>query len=193
MGADQNPDGTDQEVLKNSPPTLMEFEIRLLIMKKVSDVISITLVPLFSFGCNSIEPITESDVINALDNFFSAMDVDNFDRNRVTDLVTDDFRIYEMEKNFTLEQFFNFIDSQTKDITSTNWELSNHTVSIDDKSAHVHYLNKGSFLMIDPKGKEQTMNIEWLESAYFVKENGKLKLKFLQSDDITKENPTNSE
>ena len=37
------------------------------------------------------------------------------------------------------------------------------------------------------------MNIEWLESAYFVKENGALKLKVLQSDDITKENSTNSE
>ena len=162
-------------------------------MKQISDVISITLITLFSFGCNSIEPITESDVINALNNFFSAMDVDNFDRNRVADLVTDDFRIYEMEKNFTLEQFFNFMDSQTKDITSTNWELSNYTVSVDDKSAHVHYFNKGRFLMTDPEGKEQTMNIEWLESAYFVKENGALKLKFLQSDDITKENPTNSE
>ena len=55
------------------------------------------------------------------------MDVDNFNRNRVADLVTDDFRIYEMEKNFTLEQFFNFMDSQTNDITSTNWELSNYT------------------------------------------------------------------
>ena len=124
-------------------------------MQKISDVISITLITLFSFGCNSIEPITESDVINALDNFFSAMDVDNFDRNRVADLVTDDFRIYEMEKNFTLEQFFNFMDSQRKDITSTNWELSNYTVSIDDKSAHVHYLNKGRVLMIDPKGKDE--------------------------------------
>ena len=121
------------------------------------------------------------------------MDVEDFDRNRVAELVTDDFRIYEMEKNFTLEQFFNFMDSQTNDITSTNWELSNYTVSIDDNSAHVHYLNKGRFLMTDSKGKEQTMNIEWLESAYFVKENGALKLKFLQSDDITKENSTNSE
>ena len=81
----------------------------------------------FFTGCNSIEPITESDVINALNDFFSAMDVDNFNRNRVADLVTDDFRIYEMEKNFTLEQFFNFMDSQTNDITSTNWELSNYT------------------------------------------------------------------
>ena len=156
-------------------------------------MISITLITLFSFGCNSIEQIAESDVINALDNFFSAMDGDDLDWNRVADLVTDDFRIYEMENNFTLEEFFNFIDSQENIIISTNWELSKFTVSIDEKSAHVHYLNKGRFLTIDPKGKEQTMNIEWLESAYFVKENGKLKLKFLQSDDITKENPTNSE
>ena len=31
------------------------------------------------------------------------------------------------------------------------------------------------------------MTIEWLESAYFVREDGELKLKFLQSDDITSE------
>jgi len=165
-----------------------------LIVKKISDVISITLVTFFNFGCNSAEPITEPDVINALNDFFSAMDVDNLDRKHlVTSLVTDDFRIYEMENSFTLEQFFNFLDSQAKNIISTNWELSNYTVSIDDKSAHVHYLNKGRFLMSDSNEQEQVINIEWLESAYFVKKNGALKLKFLQSDDITKDNSTNSE
>ena len=69
-------------------------------MKQISDVISITLVTFFTFSCNSAEPITESDVINALNDFFSAIDVDNLDRKHlVTNLVTDDFRIYEMENN----------------------------------------------------------------------------------------------
>ena len=163
-------------------------------MKQISDVISIALVTFFTFGCNSAEPITKPDVINALNDFFSAIDVENSDRkNLVKNLVTDDFRIYEMENNFTLEEFFNFIDSQEINIISTNWELSNFTVSIDDKSAHVHYLNQGRFLMLDSLEQEQIMNIEWLESAYFVKQNGALKLKFLQSDDITKDNSTISE
>jgi hypothetical protein len=47
--------------------------------------------------------------------------------------------------------------------------------------------------MSDSNEQEQVINIEWLESAYFVKKNGALKLKFLQSDDITKDNSTNSE
>ena len=40
----------------------------------------------------------------------------------------------------------------------------------------------------DDDGNEQTLHIEWLESTYFVQENGVLKLKFLHSDEITKEN-----
>ena len=85
------------------------------------------------------------------------------------------------------------LNSQENNIISTNWELSNFTVSIDDKSAHVHYLNQGRFLMLDSLEQEQIINIEWLESAYFVKQNGSLKLKFLQSDDITKDNSTTPE
>ena len=43
-------------------------------------------------------------------------------------------------------------------------------------------------MITDDDGNEQTLHIEWLESTYFVQENGVLKLKFLHSDEITKEN-----
>ena len=42
-------------------------------------------------------------------------------------------------------------------------------------------------MMKDDQDNENTVTIEWLESAYFVREDGELKLKFLQSDDITSE------
>ena len=41
--------------------------------------------------------------------------------------------------------------------------------------------------MTDDQGNKNPVTIEWLESAYFVQEDGELKLKFLQSDDITLE------
>ena len=138
-----------------------------------------------AFGCTDVQPITEAEVIRAINGFFSAWDVEGFDRSRVSDLVADDFHIYEMEKDFTLEQFFQYVDSQPAPI-STDWELSNYTVSTDENSAHVHYSNRGTFVMKD-QGNENTVTIEWLESAYFVREDGELKLKFLQSDDITSE------
>jgi hypothetical protein len=47
-------------------------------------------------------------------------------------------------------------------------------------------LNTGIFVYPDPKDKKQLLreDVKWLESVYLVKENKKLKLKFLQSDDI---------
>ena len=162
-------------------------------MKTTFTAKSVALITLFVFGCTHSTSITESEVIKAINNFFSALDVEKFDRNRVADLVTNDFRIYEMENDFTLEQFFEYVDSQSQGLSATSWELSNYTVSIDEHSAHVHYSNKGEFVMTDDKGNEKTLHIEWLESAYFVQENGVLKLKFLHSDDITKENSTDSE
>ena len=112
------------------------------------------------------------------------MDVENFDSDNITDLVTDDFRIYEKEMNFTLEEFLDFVDSRPEGMISTDWESSNYTVSIDNNSAHVYYFNQGQFVVTDQDGKEQTMNIEWLESVYMVREDESLKIKFLQSDDI---------
>ncbi|HIN31568.1 TPA: hypothetical protein EYM82_22125 [Candidatus Poribacteria bacterium] len=162
-------------------------------MKTTVTAKSVALITLFVFGCTHSPSITESEVIKAINNFFSALDVEKFDRNRVADLVTNDFRIYEMENDFTLEQFFEYIDNQSQGLTSTSWELSNYTVSTDEHSAHVHYSNKGEFMITDDNGNEQTLHIEWLESAYFVQENGVLKLKFLHSDDITRENSTDSE
>ena len=162
-------------------------------MKTTFTAKSVALITLFVFGCTHSTSITESEVIKAINNFFSALDVEKFDRNRVADLVTNDFRIYEMENDFTLEQFFEYVDSQSQGLSTTSWELSNYTVSIDEHSAHVHYSNKGEFVMTDDKGSEKTLHIEWLESAYFVQENGVLKLKFLHSDDITRENSTDSE
>ena len=85
-----------------------------------------------------------------------------------------------------MEQFFQYVDSQPAPI-STDWELSNYTVSTDENSAHVHYSNRGTFVMTDDQGNKNPVTIEWLESAYFVREDGELKLKFLQSDDITSE------
>ena len=153
-------------------------------MKKLINIIPIGLIAFSILSCNSDNTITEIQVITALNSFFSALDVENFDRDNITDLVTDDFRIYEKEMNFTLEEFLDFVDSRPEGMISTDWELSNYTVSIDNNSAHVYYFNQGQFVVTDQDGKEQTMNIEWLESVYMVREDESLKIKFLQSDDI---------
>ena len=79
---------------------------------KIRFIPPVVYVLMFAFGCTDVQPITEAEVIRAINGFFSAWDVEEFDRSRVSDLVTDDFHIYEMEKDFTLERFFQYVDSQ---------------------------------------------------------------------------------
>ena len=53
--------------------------------------------------------------------------------------------------------------------------------SIDKNSAHTYFKNKGRFVLTMEK---ELHNYEWLESAYLVRVNGKLKIKFYFSDTI---------
>jgi hypothetical protein len=62
-------------------------------------------------------------------------------------------------------------------------------VSLSGSSAHVSYVNTGEFVYPDPDSPGQALlehNV-WLESAYLVLEEGRLKLKFLQSDNVSRE------
>ena len=56
-------------------------------------------------------------------------------------------------------------------------------ISIDNNSAHAYFKNKGRFVTQN-EGKKTLLNYEWMESAYMVKENGKLKIKFYFSDSV---------
>ena len=51
-------------------------------------------------------------------------------------------------------------------------------------SAHVTLNNKGEFIVKTPDGNVK-MEFEWLESAYLIKEDDKLKFKFYFSDTVT--------
>ena len=53
----------------------------------------------------------------------------------------------------------------------------------DENSAHASYINDGIFKTID----NESVISNWLESVYLVKEKGELKLKFLQSDLVSRE------
>ena len=75
------------------------------------------LIPLFSFTQEQIsdekvlEQITEEKVINNIKDFFSALNVKNYDKIILNQKVTSDFMIYEMGDKFTLNEFTDFIES----------------------------------------------------------------------------------
>jgi len=138
---------------------------------------------LVTVGCNQSVQMTEEAAIEKLHEFFELLDIEQYDKNALSEIVTDDFHIFEMGQNFTLDSFDAFIQEAQETTVSTSWTLSDFVVSIEKQSAHVAYLNKGLF-----ETTEQTLiHSHWMESAYMVVQDDVIKLKFLQSDLVNRE------
>jgi hypothetical protein len=140
-----------------------------------------------SCSSNTNNNITEKQAISVLKEFFNAIDIDNLGNKLVYDHVTKDFVIYEMGEKYDLGSFLNVIKTHfKKGYVSTDWSLYDFKVSIDNNTAHISYFNKGKFVFIE-NGVKKEENILWMESVYMKYEEEKLKLSFLQSDDISRE------
>ena len=142
------------------------------------------LIPLFSF---SQERLTEEMITDHINEFFNVLNIKNYDKDLLSQKVTSDFIIYEMGDKFTLNEFTDFIESAGYlGWESTEWFLSDFTISIDSNSAHASYLNTGVFIYPNPYASDILLkeNKQWLESIFVVREGEDLKIKFLQSDEI---------
>jgi hypothetical protein len=158
-------------------------------MKTVRSI-AIVLLCLISYQPNAQETINEDRVMASLRGFFTALSVENYPDPKMKDRITDDFLIFEMGKAFSWERFQYFLnDAGYSAWTSTRWQFSEARVSLSGGSAHVSYVNTGEFVYPDPDNPGQALRERnvWLESAYLVREEGRLKLKFLQSDNVSRE------
>ena len=137
----------------------------------------------FIFSCNSSNQtdITEQEVKDKFDEFFEVLSVDNPDKNKLYELVTDDYFIFENQKKYSMEEFIEFVS--TFKTLEDNWELSDFEIDIDKNSAHASLRNVGKFLVETDSGNV-IMNFDWLESAYLIREGGELKFDFYFSDAI---------
>ena len=132
-------------------------------------------------GCTSNQKISEDEVMNTLLGMFDSFSVESSNKENFYNWVTDDYVLYEMGRTFTASEFLEFASSFNT--IEDDWELSDMTISIDDKTAHAYFKNKGRFVTLND-GQKTLLNYEWLESAYMVKVDGKLKIKFYFSDAI---------
>ena len=132
-------------------------------------------------GCNNSEKISEQEVIDTIYGMFDSFSVESENKNNFYNFVTDDYVLYEIGKKMNAEQFLEF--ASTFNTVEDDWELSDINISIDNNSAHAYFKNKGRFVTHN-EGKKTLLNYEWMESAYMVKENGKLKIKFYFSDSV---------
>ena len=146
-------------------------------MKKIM----ILLIAFLLNGCTSNQKISEEEVMNTLLGMFDSFSVESSNKENFYNWVTDDYVLYEIGRTFTASEFLEFADSFNT--IEDDWELSDMTISIDDKSAHAYFKNKGRFVTLND-GQKTLLNYEWLESAYMVKVDGKLKIKFYFSDAI---------
>jgi hypothetical protein len=133
--------------------------------------------------------VSEVETLGTLEAFFSALSVENYGNGDLETTITDDFIIFEMGQRFTLKEFKEFLTSANyANWISTSWSISNYTITSSNDSAHIFYQNDGVFVFPSddmPKKSTQQKNM-WLESALIVRENGVLKLRFLQSENVSR-------
>jgi len=152
-------------------------------MKKIA-----TLFILIAVGCTpQQEKISESDVIKTVEGFFEALDVENNNPDLLDNYVTQDFILYEVGRKMNKDEFVEFVSGFP--LIESDWELSDFRISTDFNSAHISLFNTGNFVLQTDSAKMQ-QKYEWLESAYIVREEDKLKIKFYFSDNISVETDT---
>ncbi len=132
------------------------------------------------FATSDDQTVTEEEVMNVFNDMFYALDND---LDSYANYVTDDFLIYEIGRTFDLEEFLEFVKGFGK--FESNRIFKNLRIDLDENSAHVSLEHTGEFTLESPTPEGDTyLYYEWLESAYLVKENGKLKFKFYFSQQV---------
>ena len=130
--------------------------------------------------------ILEDTVYDVLKNFYTVLDVKNYDKEELRKIVTDDFLVFEAARSMDIDAFHSFLtqkDPNAEPLIHTSWQLSDHRVSLDEHSAHVSYKNRGTF----QHGTTLRVTINWIESAYLVRKDKDFKIKFINANLISKD------
>tara|TARA_B100000902_G_scaffold178146_1_gene171459 strand:+ start:1660 stop:2124 length:465 start_codon:yes stop_codon:yes gene_type:complete len=147
-------------------------------MKKIILSLGILLI----VSCNNSNEITEQDVKDTIFGMFDSFSVESEDKNNFYNYVTDDYVLYEIGKKMNAAEFLEF--ASTFNTIEDDWEITDWNITIDKGSAHAYFKNNGRFVTLN-EGKKTLLNYQWIESAYLVKVDDKLKIKFYFSDAVT--------
>ena len=105
------------------------------------------------------------------------------DVDKIRDYLSEDFMIFEVSRKWDTEEFIEFVKGFGE--FESKREFKNIIIDTDFNSAHITLEHTGEFELENPTLDGLTfLSYEWLESAYMVKENGKLKFKFYFSEQI---------
>tara|TARA_B100001175_G_C19366452_1_gene569652 strand:+ start:490 stop:939 length:450 start_codon:yes stop_codon:yes gene_type:complete len=137
---------------------------------------------LVSFSAFSIE-VSEETAIAKLEEFFYLLDVDRYEKDTFSRVITKDFQIFEDGLDLDQETFHEFVTEATGTVVKTDWVLSNFKVTLGTDSAHISYYNNGVF----KTSNGENIYSFWMESVYLIIDEGELKVQFLQSDIVERE------
>ena len=79
--------------------------------------------------------------------------------------------------------FVTHVDLNVAPLSETSWTLSEFDISLDNNSAHVSYINRGIF----KHGDEMSARLHWMESAYLIKRTDGYKIRFLNSNVVSRD------
>mgnify|MGYP000206087062 CR=1 FL=1 len=143
-------------------------------------LISISFLFALLISCEQPQKISEKEVMKTFNEFFYLLDNDV---DKIRDYLSEDSMIIEVSRKWDTEEFIEFVKGFGE--FESKREFKNIIIDTDLNSAHITLEHTGEFELENPTPDGLTfLSYEWLESAYMVKENGKLKFKFYFSEQI---------
>lgn len=128
---------------------------------------------LFSACQQSAKTDDPENLKTVLTEYFNGIKTKDFQK--MKDLTTNDFVLFEDGKVFNNDSLFKMINSFPK--YTVEYTFDNMKINIDNKIGNMKYFNRGDFVMMDT----MHMTYNWLESATFKKVDNTWKLEFLHS------------
>ncbi len=131
-------------------------------------------------SCEQSKKISEKEVMQTFNEFFYLLDNDV---DKIRDYLSEDFMIFEVSRKWNTDEFIEFVEGFGK--FESKRDFRNIKIDTDFNSAHISLEHSGEFELekSTPDGAT-VLSYEWLESAYLIKEKGKLKFKFYFSEQI---------
>jgi hypothetical protein len=142
-------------------------------MKNVTLIFFVIVGLLFSACQQSAKTDDPENLKTVLTEYFNGIKTKDFQK--MKDLTTNDFVLFEDGKVFNNDSLFKMMNSFPK--YTVEYTFDNMTINVDNKTGNMRYFNRGEFVMMDT----MRMTNNWLESATFKKVDDTWKLEFLHS------------
>ena len=124
-------------------------------------------------------PEDEHQIIQTIETMFAAATTD--DLVKIHSVTSPDFYAFDNGKEFTGDALMQLVKKDHQEGVVYFWSVNDPQVHVHCDSAWISYTNKGYWQ--DSKGK---VNMDWLESAFLLKDGGTWKVHFMQSTRVPK-------